>query len=164
MSDSPLSQYIRMLRTKNDLNQDDLAEYLGVTRSTYSHYENDRLMPPTDALYKLSAYYKVSLSKLIRLAVLSMGSDNEDIRSSEYIISDDDMAMELDLLYSEFLDECADMSPKDLNKWVSIDDRELIYYYHQLSGRDKRLFAYFLKLAVMSNFDKRNKKDNSKSL
>ena len=68
MSDSPLSQYLRMLRTQNNYTQDELAKYLGVTRSTYSHYENARLMPPTDSLYKLSAFYKISLSKLIRLS------------------------------------------------------------------------------------------------
>lgn len=163
MSDSPLSQYIRMLRTNSDLNQDDIAKYLGVTRGTYSHYENDRLMPPTDALYKLSAYYKISLSKLIRLAVLSMGKDNEDKRASEYVISDDDLTLEFDSLYSDFLGECSDMSPKELSKWLSVEDRELIYYYHQLSGRDKRLFTYFLKLAVLSSFDNKEKKDKPAS-
>lgn len=160
MSYTPLSQYIRMLRTDHDLNQDEVARYLGVARVTYCAYENARLMPPTDALYKLSAYYKVSLSKLIRLAVMSLGKDNDNIRSSEYVISDNDISLEFDSLYSSFLDECSDMSPKELGKWTSIEDREIIYYYHKLSGRDKRLFNYFLKLAVLSNFDDKNKKDN----
>ena len=160
MSDTPLSQYLRMLRTDNDLHQDDLAKYLGITRATYSHYENARLMPPTDALFKLSAYYKISLSKLIRLAVMSLSKDNEDIRSCEYVLSDNDLTLEFDSLYNNFLDECADMSQKELVKWTSIEDREIIFYYHKLSGRDKRLFNYFLRLAVISNFDNKSKKDN----
>ncbi|MCR5402353.1 MAG: helix-turn-helix transcriptional regulator, partial [Butyrivibrio sp.] len=139
--------------------QNDIAKYLGVTRGTYSHYENARLMPPTDALYKLSAYYKVSLAKLISLAVQSPRNENTDIRASEYIVSDDDVTVQLDELYNGFLSECADMSPKELGDWTTIEDREIIYYYHKLSGKDKRLFTYFLKLALLSSFD--SKKDNS---
>lgn len=149
MSDSPLSQYLRLLRTKHEYTQDELAKYLGVTRSTYSHYETARLMPPTDSLYKLSAFYKVSLSKLIRLSVISSSKDNSDIRSSEYVISDEDIEFRFEQLYQDFLEECSDMSAPALNKWMSIEDREIVYYYHQLSGHDKRLMNYMLKLALL---------------
>ncbi len=151
MSDSPLSQYLRMLRTQNNYTQDELAKYLGVTRSTYSHYENARLMPPTDSLYKLSAFYKISLSKLIRLSVLSSGKGNEDIKAAEYVISDEDMEFQFEKLYKDFLDECSDMTSNELNKWTTIEDREIVYYYHQLSGHDKRLMNYFLKLALLKD-------------
>ena len=160
MSDTPLSKYIRMLRTDKDLNQQELAKILGVTRATYSHYETARIIPPTDTLYKLSNYYKVSLSRLIRLAVLSLGEENRENRSAEYVISDNDISLEFDSLYKSFLDECADMSPKELGKWASIEDREIIFYYHRLSDHDKRLFYYFLKLGALNSFDKESKKDN----
>ncbi|MBP3196753.1 MAG: helix-turn-helix transcriptional regulator [Butyrivibrio sp.] len=151
MSDTPLSQYLRLLRTKNDYTQSEIAKYLGVTRATYSHYETARLMPSTDSLYKLSAFYKTSLSKLIRLSVLSSGKGNKDIKAAEYIISDDDMDFQFEKLYQDFLNECSDMSPSQLNQWTSIEDREIVYYYHQLSGHDKRLMNYFLKLALLKD-------------
>ena len=149
MSDSPLSQYLRLLRTKNEYTQEDLAKYLGVTRATYSHYENARLIPPTDTLYKLSAFYKVSLSHLVRLSVISSGKDKTDIKAAEYVISDDYVKDQLDTLYNDFLTKCSDMSPTQLNNWISIEDRELIHYYHQLSGREKRLVNFFMKIIVI---------------
>ncbi len=151
MSDTPLSQYLRLLRTKHEYTQDELAKYLGVTRATYSHYETARLIPPTDNLYKLSAFYKVSLSKLIRLSFLSSSKGKEDIKAAEYVVSDEDMEYQFEKLYKDFLTECSDMSPSQLNKWTSIEDRELIYYYHKLSGRDKRLMNYFMKLALLKD-------------
>ena len=149
MSDSPLSKYLRLLRNQTDYTQDDLAKYLGITRSAYSHYENARLMPPTDSLYKLSAFYKISLSKLVRLSVLSSGKENENIKAAEYVISDEDMEFQFEKLYQDFLDECSDMSPSQLNKWATIEDREIVYYYHQLPGHDKRLMNYFMKIALL---------------
>ena len=153
MSDTPLSQYLRMLRNSKEYTQDDLAKYLGVTRSTYSHYENSRLIPPTDSLYKLSAFYKVSLSKLVKLSVLSSGKGNESIKSAEYVLTDEDIEFRFDNMYSDFLKECSDMSASQLSKWMSIEDREMVYYYHQLSGRDKRLMNYFLRLSMLRNPD-----------
>ncbi|MBO5621203.1 MAG: helix-turn-helix transcriptional regulator [Butyrivibrio sp.] len=158
MSDTPLSQYLRLLRTTNEHTQEDLARYLGVTRSTYSHYENARLMPPTDSLYKLSAYYKVSLSKLVRLSVLSSGKGNEDIRAAEYVLSDEDIELQFDTLYKDFLAECSDMSPSQFSKWASIEDREIVYYYHQLSGHDKRLMNYVMKLSLLRDPSESKKK------
>ena len=46
------------------------------------------------------------------------------------------------------------MSPSQLNKWASIEDREIMYYYHQLSGHDKRLMNYFMKIALLKNTNK----------
>ncbi len=150
MSDTPLSQYLRLLRSSHEYTQDDLAKYLGITRATYSHYENARLIPPTDALYKLSAFYKVSLGKLVRLSVISSAKRNEDIKAAEYVISDEDIEYNLDMLYKDFLANCSDMTPKQLNKWITIDDRELVYNYHRLSGREKRLMSHFMKMTVIS--------------
>ncbi|WP_026662277.1 hypothetical protein [Butyrivibrio proteoclasticus] len=111
-------------------------------------------MPPTDSLYKISAFYKVSLSKLIRLSVISSGKGNDNIKAAEYVITDEDMEFQFEKLYQDFLDECSDMSPSQLNKWASIEDREIMYYYHQLSGHDKRLMNYFMKIALLKDTNK----------
>ncbi len=152
MSDSPLSQYLRLLRANHDYKQDDIAKYLGVTRGTYSHYENARLVPPTDSLYKLSAFYKVSLNKLIKLSL--MGNTKKDIKAAEYVTDDEEIENRFDKLYSEFLNECADMSPDELNKWLSIEDREIVYYYHKLSGSSKRILNYLLRMFLVQDMDK----------
>ena len=149
MADTPLSQYLRMLRVNHGYKQDDLANYLGITRGTYSHYENARLIPPTDALYKLSAYYKVSLSKLIKLSIMS-SDKNSSLKAAEFVTNDEKIESMFDTLYSDFLNECSDMTSDQLSKWASIEDREIIYYYHRLSGQSKRVLNYMLRLMMVS--------------
>ena len=102
MSDTPLSQYLRLLRANHEYKQDDIAKYLGITRATYSHYENARLIPPTDSLYKLSAFYKVSLSKLVKLAIMSSNNGKTTERAAEYITNDEEIEAQFDHLYNGF--------------------------------------------------------------
>lgn len=149
MSDTPLSQYLRLLRSNHEYKQDDIAKYLGITRATYSHYENARLIPPTDSLYKLSAFYKVSLSKLVKLAIMSSNNGKTTERAAEYITNDEEIEAQFDHLYNSFLKECADMTPEKLNTWSSIEDREIIYYYHHLKGQSKRLLNYVLRVMCL---------------
>ena len=75
--------------------------------------------------------------------------ENKDIKSAEYVLSDEDIEDRLDTIYNDSLKKCSDMSPRELNRWVTIEDRELIYY-HQLSGREKRLMNYFLRISAAS--------------
>jgi transcriptional regulator with XRE-family HTH domain len=145
MKDTPLAKYLRMLRDNQGLKQDEVARQLGITRGTYSHYENGRLTPPADALYKLSSIFHVSLEQLIRLSMEKDGEDSVKFNSAEVVEKDEDIQQDSDAIYNSFLSECADMSKDRLAKWVTIEDRELIYYYHRLSGRDKRIVKFFLK-------------------
>lgn len=158
MSDTPLSRYLRLLRNQHNYTQDKVANFLGITRGTYSHYETARLIPTTEALYKLSSFYNVPLAKLVRLSLLGNKKESQDLSSVEYVISDEQIELEFDALYSDFLEECADMTPSDLNQWITIEDREIVYYYHQLSGHNKRLMNYFMKLSVLKEPNPEKKK------
>lgn len=141
MTETPLSSYLRMLRTHKNLKQDDLAKLLGVSRAAYSHYETARVLPSTDSLRVLADYYKVPLGKLARLSGLDFCTE----KSKTSIKKQDSK-----VLYCEFLKECSDMKPEELFKWMSIKDRELVYYYHKMTDRDKRVFMEMAK-AMLSN-------------
>ncbi len=150
MSDTPLAQFLRLCRENNEYKQDDLASYLGITRQTYSHYETARLLPPTETLYKLSLFYNIPVSKLVKLEVMSSageGNSSDDIMS---LIKENDPQSEFDLLYNEFLKECSDMSPEKLKKWMTTDDKEMIFYFHRLGKRDKRIITNLLKNMVIN--------------
>lgn len=56
-----LSERLLKLRKKYDLNQDDVADIIGVGRSTYSNYEQGIREMDFASLIKLADYYKVSL-------------------------------------------------------------------------------------------------------
>lgn len=149
MADSPLAQYLRLLRDKYDYKQDDIASYLGITRATYSHYETSRLIPPTEALYRLSVFYKIPLNKLIKLSIASSRGEKKALDAQIVLDTESDLQADFDNLYKDFLNECADMSPAQLKKWSTLEDLEVLYYYHQINDRDKRLIIYLLRLMAL---------------
>lgn len=58
---------IRDLREDHDLSQEQLAEYLHISQSTYSRYESGYLDIPSAVLIALSQFYKVSVDYLLGL-------------------------------------------------------------------------------------------------
>ncbi|MBO1003160.1 helix-turn-helix domain-containing protein [Pseudogracilibacillus auburnensis] len=52
------------LRKKHKLNQEDIAKFLGVARTTYAMYEQGNREMDYELLIKLADYYKVSLDYL----------------------------------------------------------------------------------------------------
>ena len=85
-----LSQRLRAIRLEHNLTQKNIADVLGVDRTTYTLYETGATSPSPDTLYKLSRMYDVTvgylmgveenhpvrkLDKLPGQAVLSAGTD-----------------------------------------------------------------------------------------
>lgn len=56
---------IKNLREDNDLTQQNLAEYLSISRSTYRNYENGDRNIPIEILIKIADFYKVSLDYIV---------------------------------------------------------------------------------------------------
>ena len=56
---------IKNLREDHDISQQELADYLHLTRSAYSNYENGLRDIPIDVLSKLADYYHTSVDYLI---------------------------------------------------------------------------------------------------
>ncbi|MBS4188669.1 helix-turn-helix transcriptional regulator [Bacillus sp. FJAT-49705] len=75
-----LTQRLVELRLKHDLKQEDIANLLGVARTTYAMYEQGNREMDYQLLIKLADYYKVSLDYLFgRSAVpIHPGSYSED--------------------------------------------------------------------------------------
>ncbi len=56
---------IRDLREDFDLKQKELADVLGISQRTYSHYENGTRKIPLDILVTLADYYNCSTDYLL---------------------------------------------------------------------------------------------------
>ncbi len=97
------AQVLKSLRLKSKMNQSDLAEILGVERSTISRWESGASTPPVSMVEKLSALFGVSLDMLmgkktdeeyVRIPVRGRvqaglpAEATEDIISYEYIPKD----------------------------------------------------------------------------
>lgn len=60
-----LGKRIKELRTKYKFTQTELAEQVGVTKSTIAAYENDSRLPSYDVLIKMADIFKVSIDSLL---------------------------------------------------------------------------------------------------
>jgi len=58
---SSLPERLRQLRKLHDRSQEDLAEYLGISKSGYGYYEQGRNEPSLATIKKLARYYNVSI-------------------------------------------------------------------------------------------------------
>ena len=56
---------IRDLRTDHDLNQQQVADYLGMSQTGYSKYEVGTNDIPTQALIKLARFYETSIDYIL---------------------------------------------------------------------------------------------------
>lgn len=56
---------IRDLREDRDLNQTNMAKYLGMSQTGYSKYETGENDIPTDVLIKLARYHNTSIDYLL---------------------------------------------------------------------------------------------------
>jgi len=62
-----LYQHIRDLREDHDLTQQQLAELLNISQTTYSRYESGALDIPSSSLISLAKFYQTSVDYLLGL-------------------------------------------------------------------------------------------------
>ncbi|WP_307531105.1 helix-turn-helix transcriptional regulator [Pedobacter sp. W3I1] len=77
-----------VLRTKRNLSQQQVADLLFISRSTYNKWENDIGEVPHSKLFLISEVYQISIQKLI-LLVLSENNLLEEKSGSENITGED---------------------------------------------------------------------------
>lgn len=56
------------IRESNDLKAKDIANYLNVSRSNYSEWENNKTPIPTRRIIELADFYKISIDYLLNLS------------------------------------------------------------------------------------------------
>lgn len=61
-----IGENLKLLRKRKGVSQEEIASDLGLTRSSYSGYENGVAEPNIETLIKISEYYDISLDKFIK--------------------------------------------------------------------------------------------------
>lgn len=61
-----VGQNLKLLRNRLRKSQEEIAKELGLTRSSYSGYENNVAQPNLESLILFSDYFKVSIDELVR--------------------------------------------------------------------------------------------------
>ena len=111
-----LNTILRDLREDNDIKQEAIAQYLGVSQQTYSNYENGHREIPITVVKELAKYYKVSTDYLLRSDTSYLGSMD---MNATYI---DDISMHDIIFDMQTLD---DAGRKDLVKYIRFLHHEL---------------------------------------
>jgi transcriptional regulator with XRE-family HTH domain len=65
ISGKELSEVMKKYRIKHKYTQSKIADYLGIDRTTYTKYENER-KPEIDVIMKLAALYDVSVDEFLK--------------------------------------------------------------------------------------------------
>jgi len=82
-----LSSNLKFLRSKNNLNQEDIAKVVGKARSLVSQWESDDREITTEDIIKLSDYFGVSMDSFV-------GKDLRNIQNNTF--------SELELLFDKY--------------------------------------------------------------
>lgn len=70
----PLNVILRDLREDNDIKQETIAKYLGISQQAYSNYENGHREIPVTVVKELAKLYKVSTDYLLHSDMSYTGS------------------------------------------------------------------------------------------
>lgn len=136
MKNTALAQKLKDLRLAHSYKQVDVASALGIVRQTYSHYENADRTPDPEMLYKIAAFYNISLHDLMK----------HTVKLDPDIYYDALPSSEPDSCLSDFLEYLKNPQNQKRFKNFTNMERELIYYFEQIDDLDKWELIEFAKI------------------
>nr|WP_297768284.1 helix-turn-helix transcriptional regulator [uncultured Butyrivibrio sp.] len=142
MEDNILGKQLRLVRKSHGEKQDEVAEFLGLKRAVYSHYECGRIIPSLDILAKLSNHYGVPLSLFTNLAPGYSESDETNLSDEDRIIR------RLSQMKTDFINNAIS---EDEDTPLTYDDKELVYLFHKLSEKDKKAVLFFMRFMALND-------------
>ena len=159
MTKSLLSRNLRTLRGLNGLNQDALAQELGVSRNKIASYETQNIEPKLNLLVKMSQLFKVTIDDLISLEITSENYDDAQLTyqslqegvnvgnaSAEPRFVLDNQAIDdfinKNLLISKMVDGMKTFYDfKSQNSTLSAESQQLMYILDHLMAANKEFLA-----------------------
>ena len=116
MNNPSLGEKLLRLRKEMNMTQDDVAKILGMSRTSFSKYENGNSAPPLQVLRKIAAIYNVGL---------------------EYLIFDENTSIRLNDSQSE--DENTSFVPVSKITELRPVEKQIIGKYRILTDEEKKL-------------------------
>lgn len=136
MKNEILAQKLKQLRTAYTYTQDTVAEALGISRQTYSHYETGKRTPNSEMLFKLAGLYKISVDDLLQVSI------NIDRNVYYDAPTPTPSSDELENFLKYF------NNPNNRKKYqlMNTHEKELLYYFEKISEADKEEIIEFTKI------------------
>lgn len=101
-------ELLKKLRLERKINQNEIAQYLGVSYQCYAHYETGRRQPDPETLIKLANYFNVSTDYLLGRKTndqITVVKKNQESELDKIYDSLDIVKRELLLAYAKKLEE-----------------------------------------------------------
>lgn len=136
MDNNRLAKELRALRKAHQYTQDYVASFLGIVRQTYSHYENGLRTPNYETLYKLAGLYNISIDDLLHLSV----------ELDENVYFDAPLPTQSSQELSAYLEYLNNPKNKKKLHFHTNLEKEMLYYFEQLSEDDKLEIIAFSKI------------------
>ena len=125
-SNTPLGKKLLNLRKEYKMTQDDVAKILGMSRTSFSKYENGIANPPLQVLRKIAAIYNVGLEYLIF-------DENTVIRLNDPQNEDDETA---EVPFSKITD-LKPIEKEIIGRFRTLSDEEKAEFIEQFMKKDK---------------------------
>lgn len=125
-SNTPLGKKLLNLRKEYKMTQNDVAEILGMSRTSFSKYENGIANPPLQVLRKIATIYNVGLEYLIF-------DENTLIRLNDPLNEDDETA---EVPFSKITD-LKPIEKEIIGKFRTLSDEEKTEFIEQFMKNDK---------------------------
>ncbi len=126
-----ISDRLRQIRKEHKLTQQNIADVLGVDRTTYTVYELGTTAPSAATLVKLSQIYNVTVGYLIGV------EENDTVQKAETNFDENGQALKGDPL-----------------ALLKKDEKELILYFRILSSEEKKKITEEIKNLAKDDRDK----------
>lgn len=127
MQNNLLAKRLKELRKAHGYTQDYVAEFLSLVRQTYSHYETGKRSPNPEILFKLAGLYSISVDDLMQLTITLDRNIYYDAPAPTQSSKD----------LEEFLNFLNNPKNEKKYKLFSNLEKELLFYFEQLSESDK---------------------------
>lgn len=139
MRNKLLPTKLKELRKAYGYTQDYVASFLGVVRQTYSHYETGQRTPNSETLFKLAGLYGISVDDLLQLT----------IALDRNVYYDAPAPTQSGTNLNNFLEYLNDPYNAKKLRMLSRLERELLFYFEQITEKDKREIIEFTKIKAV---------------
>ena len=129
------------LRQQYNFSQTEVADYLGMTREGYSHYERNSREPSLESLMRLSRLYKIDISELINEKTIPVPDKvmNKD-SSSTPTLSNNTITDNINHFLKIFTGRNSSLNLTDISK----DDISVLAQYKRLDKQGQKEVQQFI--------------------
>ena len=138
MNKKLLPAKLKELRTVHGYTQDYIASVLGIARQTYSHYETGKRKPSPDSLFKLAGLYNISVDDLMQFTLDIDRNISYDAPAPSQSSRD----------LEGFINFFNQINNQKKFHFFNSIEKELYYYFNQLTDEDKEELIEFAKMKV----------------